>query len=34
MTLKSDSQLRLLKCYDIIAQDINNAFTFKKDINL
>ena len=33
-TLKSDSQLKLLKCYDIITQDIDNAFTFKKDIDL
>ena len=33
-TLKSGSQSRLLKCYSIITQDIDNAFALKKDIDL
>ena len=33
-TLKSDSQSRLLKCYGITAQDIDNALTLKKNIDL
>ena len=33
-TLKSGPQSRLLKCYDITAQNIDNALAFKEDIDL